>query len=95
MVLKAVCPNCKHRGVKEYLATNYDRPRVPGQGHLVEEKRSCPACKHQWFPAWEKMKAAAEAAKAEKKATKPRAKRTPKTKTESAVAIASEILVEA
>lgn len=56
MFLKAVCPQCRHRGVKEYAGINYDRPRMPGKGPSVENKRSCPNCRHAWFPGWEKEK---------------------------------------
>lgn len=60
MFMKAVCPNCKKRGVKEYKAINHDRPKEKGKPQATEMKRSCPKCHHGWFPKWEKEKAKAE-----------------------------------
>lgn len=63
MFLKAVCPNCRSRGVKEYTAINHARPKVKGQGRKGEIKRSCPDCHHGWFPQWEKENAAPKTVK--------------------------------
>jgi 5-methylcytosine-specific restriction endonuclease McrA len=70
MFLKAICPNCRSRGVKEYTAINHARPRVPGKGPVAEVKRSCPDCHHGWFPQWEKENTAKNAARPAKRIRK-------------------------